>query len=247
MKRAILAGMVAALLGTLIVASAAGAQEALTFDTGEGTLTVHTVGHGSLYFIYRDQVIHVDPYARVADYVALPKADQIWITHDHGDHLDLSAIDAVATAETLIIADGRSAERLAGRNVVVLQNGERHTAGGVTVEAVPAYNLVRERAPGQKYHPKGDYNGYVGNFGSFRVYIAGDTECFPEMRDLGAIDLAFIPINLPFTMTPEEAVGCIKVIAPKVVVPYHQGDSDPNVVAEGLKGSGIEVIVRPLP
>ena len=239
---------IAAIFLLAVCLSPARAAEPLEFETERGTLAVYPVGHGSLYFVYNGRTIHVDPYSAVADYSTLPKADQIWITHEHPDHLDHQAIAAIRTEETVIVADRASAARISEWNPIALANGETFDAGdGILLEAVPAYNLVRERAPGQKYHPKGMYNGYIANFSDFRVYIAGDTECFPEMRELGPIDLAFIPINLPFTMPPEEAIGCIKVISPKVVVPYHQGSSDPNIVAQGLAGSGIEVIVLPLP
>lgn len=236
-------------LGLLLLASVspALAEAPLEFETSAGSLVIRPVGHGSLYFSFNGLTIHVDPWSSVADYSTLPKADQIWITHEHPDHLDRTAIDAVRTDATVIAADRASAGRLSDLNVIALANGETIELDGIVLEAVPAYNLVRERAPGQKYHPKGMYNGYVANFGDFRVYIAGDTECIPEMKELGPIDVAFIPINLPFTMPPEEAVGCIKVISPKVVVPYHQGNSDPNVVAAALEGSGIEAVVLPLP
>ena len=226
---------------------AASGAELLRFETAAGTLDVYPVGHGSLYVLFGGLVIHVDPYSRVADYSALPKADQIWITHSHPDHLDLAAIQAVEKDTTIFVTDATSATRLGSRRVVVLRNGETTEQQGVSIEAVPAYNLVQERAPGQKYHPRGEGNGYVATFGGFRVYIAGDTECIPEMGRLGRVDVAFLPINLPFTMPPEEAVGCIKVIAPRTVVPYHQGDSDPAVVARALQNSGIEVLVFRLP
>jgi len=247
MKRTCTVAISAAVVLALAALATAQPVAVLEFETSAGPLRIHPVGHGSLYFTFNGLTIHVDPYSRVADYSGLPKADQIWITHDHGDHLDLQAIAQVATGETVIVADRTSAGRISEPNVIVLANGESLELGGVHLLAVPAYNLVQERSPGVKYHPKGMYNGYIATFGDFRVYIAGDTECLPEMREFGPIDVAFMPINLPFTMPPEEAVGCIKVIAPKVVIPYHQGDSDPAVVAERLAGSGIEVVVLPLP
>lgn len=243
---ALLAVLVVALAWTGAPAQAAPVAE-LEFETSEGPLVVYPVGHGSLYLTFRGVTVHIDPYSQVADYRTLPKADQIWITHDHADHFDRAAIAAISTDETVIVADRVSAARSRDLGPIALANGDRIELDGIVIEAVPAYNLVRERAPGQKYHPKGQYNGYIATFGDFRMYVAGDTECFPEMSQFGPIDLAFIPINLPFTMPPEEAVGCIKVISPKVVVPYHQGSSDPGVVAAGLANSGIEVIVLPLP
>jgi L-ascorbate metabolism protein UlaG (beta-lactamase superfamily) len=245
-------GPVIAALGlTLALAGTVGAQEkqALTFNTSGGTLEVTPLGHASLVIKYGNQVIHVDPYSQVGDYSKQPKATQVWITHDHPDHLDLKALDAVVTSGTRIVADQKSAEKLKDRqSLTVLLNGQNaNLAGNIKLEAVPAYNLVRERAPGQKYHPKGDYNGYVATFGNFRVLIGGDTECIPEHAGIPQIDLAFLPINLPFTMPPEEAAACAKTIKPKIFVPYHQGESDPQKVADLLKDSGIDVRVLKLP
>ena len=245
------AGIVALLLavglgsGTRVFAAPA----TFTWQTPDGPLQVTALGHASLMLQKSGQVIYVDPWSRIANYASLPKADQIWITHEHADHLDLEAIRAISSDRTRLVADERSARQLqqyAGR-LTVLRNGERTTLDAVILEAVPAYNMVRERQPGVKFHPRGWYNGYVVSLGGQRIYVAGDTECIPEMASLGRIDLAFVPINLPFTMPPEEAVGCIKVIAPRAVVPYHQGDSDPSVVARALQGSGIEVLVFSLP
>jgi L-ascorbate metabolism protein UlaG (beta-lactamase superfamily) len=113
---------------------------------------------------------------------------------------------------------------------------------------VPAYNMVRERSPGVKFHPKGEGNGYIIAFADKRVYIAGDTECIPEMKELENIDIAFIPINLPYTMPPEEAAECIKHFRPRIVYPYHQGESDPKILADLLKDEkDIEVRILELP
>lgn len=219
----------------------------MSFETSDGQLMVTPVGHGSLRLEYGGKVIHVDPYSEVADYSAQPDADWVWITHDHPDHYDPAALEAVQTENTRYIMDKTSAEKFGGEAVTVMENGDKTTADGVTVQAVPAYNLVQGPEPGSKFHPKGQYNGYLATFGDFTVYIAGDTECVPEMGSLGEVDLAFIPINLPYTMPPEEAVGCIKIISPTVVVPYHQGEADPQIVADALKGSGTEVRVLALP
>ncbi|BAS26196.1 MBL fold metallo-hydrolase [Limnochorda pilosa] len=238
----------AAVFGLLLSGTGA-AQSPLTFKTAKGPLEVTPVGHGSLMFRFDGLTIHVDPYARVADYSKLPPADQVWITHNHPDHHDPTALARVATVETRFFADPDTAKALAGSGrVTTLRNGDRlDVAENLRLEAVPAYNLVRGPRPGALFHPKGWGNGYVADFAGFRVYIAGDTECIPEMGRLGPIDLAFLPINLPYTMTPEEAVGCIKVISPAVVIPYHQGDADPNTVAQLLEGSEIEVRVLELP
>lgn len=224
------------------------AQETMNFETSDGPLVVTPVGHGSLRLEYSGEVIHVDPYSDVADYSAQPKADWVWITHDHPDHYDPAALEAVQTKNTRYFMDATSAEKFGGGDAVtVMQNGDETTADGVTVRAVPAYNLVQGPQPGAKFHPKGQYNGYLATFGDFTVYIAGDTECVPEMGSLGNVDLAFVPINLPYTMPPEEAVGCIKVISPTVVVPYHQGEANPQIVADALESSGTKVWVLALP
>ncbi len=226
----------------------ANAQEALSFETSDGPLRVTPVGHGSLRLTFGGEVIHIDPYSEIADYAAQPDADWVWITHDHPDHFDRVALEAITTETTRFVMDPTTAAAFGGgERVTVMQNGDEQTLGGVTLEAVPAYNLVQGPEPGSKFHPEGQYNGYLATFGDFTVYIAGDTECVPEMGDLGEVDLAFIPINLPYTMPPEEAVGCIKVISPAVVVPYHQGESDPQIVADALEGSGIDVRVLELP
>ena len=232
----------------LMVGSLRAQEKIMDFETSAGRLRITAIGHGSLMLEFGDVLIHVDPYSRAGDYASLPKADQIWITHAHPDHLDLVAIDQIKKEGTLFVADPESAEKLGDGRVIAMQNGDkRDIEGGITIEAVPAYNLVRERGPGVKFHPKGWGNGYVATFGDKRVYIAGDTEANPGMSSLGPIDVAFIPIDGSYTMSPEDAVGCIKVISPRVVIPYHQFQSDPNVVAELLKGSGIEVRVLPLP
>ena len=237
-----------ALLMALGVMTAASAQDVLSFETSEGQLNVTPVGHGSLLFDFGDKVIHVDPYSEVADYTAQPDADWVWITHDHPDHYDEVALDAIQKQETRYVMDPTSAEKFGtGERVTVMRNGDAQTLDGVTIRAVPAYNLVRGPDAESKYHPKGLYNGYLATFGDFTVYIAGDTECVPETADLGEVDLAFIPTNLPYTMPPEEAVGCIRTIAPAVVVPYHQGESDPQVVADALADTDIDVRVLALP
>ena len=223
-------------------------QETMNFETSGGPLMVTPLGHGSLRLEFGGKVIHVDPYSEVADYSAQPKADWVWVTHDHPDHYDPAALEAVQTENTQYLMDATSAEKFgSGDAVTVMQNGDETTADGITVRAVPAYNLVQGPEPGAKFHPKGQYNGYLATFGDFTVYIAGDTECIPEMGSFGAVDLAFVPINLPYTMPPEEAVGCIKVVSPTVVVPYHQGEADPQIVADALRGSDVEVRVLALP
>lgn len=213
--------------------------------TSGGELEILFIGHGSLLFTFRDRNLYVDPYSKLADYSKLPKADLILITHEHQDHLDQSAIEAVTTKETKIVLTGKAAEKLP--NGTVMQNGDVKTVEGVRIEAVPAYNLVHKRENGQPFHPKGQGNGYVLSFGDTRVYVAGDTENTPEMKALKDIDIAFLPMNLPYTMTPEMTADAATSFKPAVLYPYHYGDSDVSRLVELLKNEkGIEVRVREL-
>lgn len=233
------------LLTAALLGSAAGAQETLRFQTTLGPLAIQPLGHGSLRLDVAGMVIHVDPFSQVTDYERQPKADWILITHDHPDHYDEAAIAAIRKDTTRFLVDPASAARLGG-DAVVIRNGESATMGDIDVDAVPAYNIVQKRTNGQPYHPKGAGNGYLLRFGEFVVHIGADTECVPEMRQLGHVDVSFLPINLPYTMTPQDAAACFRVIHPKVAVPYHQGDYDPQVVADALRDTDIDVRVLPL-
>ena len=172
-----------------------------------------------------------------ADYSTLPKADLILITHEHGDHLDMMAIQTISTDKTALVVNPGSAAILV--NGTVLKNGDVKTIAGFNIEAVPAYN------PEKPFHPKGNGNGYVITFGDKRVFIAGDTENVPEIKALKNIDVAFLPMNLPFTMTPEQVADAAKAMKPKVLYPYHFGDTDPAKLVELLKNEkGIDVRIR---
>ncbi|MCP4712328.1 MAG: MBL fold metallo-hydrolase, partial [Planctomycetes bacterium] len=168
------------------------------FSTNTGDLQVIFVGHGTLAFAYMGKVIHVDPVGDQADYSKMPPADLILVTHEHRDHLDPKAIESIRTDDTKIILTKICAPRIPGGEI--LTNGQVRTVQGLKIEAVPAYNIKNMRSPGNPYHPKGSGNGYVITFGDQRVYVAGDTENIPEMKNIKDIDIAFLPMNLPFTM-----------------------------------------------
>jgi L-ascorbate metabolism protein UlaG (beta-lactamase superfamily) len=137
------------------------------------------------------------------------------------------------------------AEKVSGG--IVMKNGDVKTVAGLKIEAVPAYNIVHKRSGGQPFHPKGRGNGYVITFGKTRVYIAGDTENTPEMKQLKKIDIAFLPMNLPYTMTPEMVADAALALKPKVLYPYHYGRTDPQELVKLLKDAKeIEVRVRKL-
>jgi len=213
--------------------------------TSAGELGITFVGHGSLVFTFSGRVIHVDPYSRLADYATMPKADLVLLTHAHRDHLDEAALAAVRTDSTVVVAAPACQGKVPG--ATILHNGETHRALGVLIEAIPAYNILHMRAEGVPYHPKGEGNGYVLTFGDTRVYVAGDTENVPEMKALRDIAVAFLPMNLPYTMTPEMVADAARAFRPHVLYPYHTGDTDTRRLVELLADEpGIEVRIRPM-
>ncbi len=211
--------------------------------TSAGDLRITFIGHASLLFNFNGKTVYVDPYSKLADYGELPKADLILITHEHRDHLDPAAIEKVRTDGTQIILPEAAAKQLGSGTV--MRNGDSRIALGIAIEAVPAYNLVHKRDTGEPYHPKGNGNGYVIIFGDKRVYVAGDTENVPEMKALRGIDIAFLPMNLPYTMTPEMVADAAKAFRPKVLYPYHTGDTDLSKLSALMKDEkDIEVRLR---
>jgi L-ascorbate metabolism protein UlaG (beta-lactamase superfamily) len=226
--------------------SAVNAQEKFETDvikTGAGDLAITFIGHGTLMFQWGGKVIHVDPVGQYADYGKLPKADLILITHEHFDHLDAKAVAALRQPETQIVMTQAAAAQVAGG--VVMKNGEAKTVAGLSIEAVPAYNLVHKRDSGAPFHPRGKDNGYIITFGDTRVYVAGDTENTPEMKALKDIAIAFLPMNLPYTMTPEMVADAARAFRPKILYPYHFGKTDTSKLAPLLKDiPEIEVRIR---
>jgi L-ascorbate metabolism protein UlaG (beta-lactamase superfamily) len=211
--------------------------------TAGGKLQITFIGHGTLMFTFGGKIIHVDPFSRLADYSKLPQADMILLTHEHRDHLDLKALDSLRTGKTKIILTENCAQQDKGG--IIMQNGDVKTVDGLKIEAVPAYNLAHMRSEGVPFHPKGNGNGYVITFGDKRIYVAGDTENIPEMKQLKDIDCAFLPMNLPYTMTPEMAADAAKAFKPKVLYPYHYGETDPAKLVELMKDTPeVEIRIR---
>ncbi len=200
------------------------AYETDTISTSAGDLNITFVGHGSLMFGFNDMIIHVDPTAEMGDYSDLPKADLILVTHEHFDHFDPKTIEMLTKDGTELVTAEVCAGKIEGCSV--MKNGESREVKGLTIEAVPAYNIEHVRSPGNPFHPKGVGNGYVITFGDKKLYVAGDTENIPEMVELQEIDIAFLPMNLPFTMSPEMAADAAQSFSPKILYPYHFGDSD---------------------
>jgi len=225
------------------VANAQTPFETDNITTSDGDLKITFIGHASLMFTFNGKVIHVDPDGRLADYSTLPKADIVLITHEHGDHFDLSAIKILRTNQTKLVLTETCARKISGG--MVMKNGDVQIIQGIKFEAIPAYNIIHKRDNGQPFHPEGVGNGYILTFGDKRVYVAGDTENIPEMKTLQGIDVAFLPMNLPYTMTPEMVADAAKLFRPKILYPYHYGDTDTSKLLELLKDEQeIEVHIR---
>ena len=214
------------------------------FKTKSGkTVKFHALVHASIRIEYDGQEIEIDPVRKLGnktiDYSAMPKADYIFVTHEHGDHFDKEAIKLLAGDKTQLVMNKRCADMYGP--CAVLYNNQSATLGAVEVEAVPAYNTTEGRT---QFHPKGRDNGYILTLDGLRIYIAGDTEDIPEMQDIKDIDIAFLPCNQPYTMKPEQLVKAAKTVKPKVLFPYHYGQTDLSSIPEQLKGEGIDVRIR---
>jgi L-ascorbate metabolism protein UlaG (beta-lactamase superfamily) len=213
-------------------------------NSSSGVVEMHFIGHGSLMFSVNNFFIYIDPVRSSGSYDNLPKADLILVTHEHGDHLDNDLIKTLRKDATVLLSNEKAAASVSWAKAV--KAGEIDIVSGITVMAVPAYNIKNMRAPGQPYHPKGSGNGYVITIGDRKIYVAGDTENIPEMKDLKKIDVAFLPMNLPYTMTPEMVADAAKSFSPAILYPYHYGNTDTSIITNMLKDSGIEVRIRNL-
>lgn len=209
------------------------------FKTSAGTLQITPIQHASLMIQAGGKVLYVDPAQ--GSYDGLPQADYILITDNHGDHLVPAILEKLRKTGTVILAPKVVAEKVTG--CTVMSNGESKTVGAFKVDAIPMYNLA-PAANGTTYHEKGRGNGYVLTYGGKRFYFAGDTEGIPEMKALRNIDVAFICMNLPFTMTPAAAADAVRAFHPAVVYPYHYRGSDTAAFAKALEGTGIDVRLR---
>lgn len=213
-------------------------------NTSAGDVVINFIGHGSLMFKVNGFVIYIDPARSSGKYDFLPKADLILVTHEHGDHLDPKLIDDLKKPGTLLFCNQGSISKIPWG--MVMKAGDRQEISNIIIEAVPAYNIVNESSPGHPYHPKGAGLGYILTIGGKRFYIAGDTENTPEMKSLKKIDVAFLPMNLPYTMTPAMVADAALAFRPKILYPYHFGDTDTNEIIKLLKDSDIEVRIRSL-
>jgi len=230
----------------LSVLTACGQQhfEVDEFTTVNGkTIKFHALVHASIRIQYDGKEIQIDPVSKLGnrqiDYAAMPKADYIFLTHEHADHYDVAALKELTDSQTQLVLNQRCATMYgSGR---IMANGDKLQLPDMQVEAVPAYNSSTGR---EHFHPKGRDNGYILTINGLRIYIAGDTEDIPEMSQVKNIDIAFLPCNQPFTMTPEQLVRAAKLIKPKVLFPYHYGQTDLSSVSAQLKDTGIDVRIR---
>ncbi|MBS1301605.1 MBL fold metallo-hydrolase [Loktanella sp. SALINAS62] len=241
----LMTGAAAGSMTLLPFAAHAAAHTSNVFNTDAGDITVHPVEHASIVMETPIGTIYVDPVGDVAQYDAFPRADLVLITHEHGDHYNLDTLNGIVTESTQIITNPAVHDMLPDNLralATALANGESGTYDTLSIDAIAAYNTTPERA---NFHPEGRDNGYVLGFDGFRVYISGDTEATPEMLALENIDLAFVCMNLPFTMSKESAAIAVNTFAPTYVYPYHyrgqeDGTQDPEAFA-GLVNDGIEV------
>jgi len=219
-------------------APALAAAEPQVFDTSAGPVKITPLNHASTLIEAAEKVIYLDP-AKPVKFSGLPKADLILITDIHGDHMDPDSIKEITKPGTEIISSPAVAQTVTAAKPIA--NGETKKWQNWTIEAIPAYNLKRGPSQGKLFHDKGRGNGYVLTYGGKRFYFSGETEGVPEMRALKNIDVAFVCMNLPYTMPPEEAADAVKAFHPKIVIPYHYRGSDLAVFKKGLEGTGIEV------
>jgi L-ascorbate metabolism protein UlaG (beta-lactamase superfamily) len=233
--------MKSAILALFLSFALQAARPSDTFETNAGAVKITPIQHASFMIEAGGKVIQVDPVGPEL-YAGMPQADLILITDIHGDHLAPQTIAKVRKADTMILAPAAVAKTVT--EAQVLANGETKKWSGWTIAAVPMYNLKRGPSEGKFFHDKGRGNGYVLSYGGKRFYIAGDAEGVPEMRALENIDVAFVCMNLPYTMPPDEAAAAVKEFHPKVVYPYHYRGSDLAVFQKGLEGTGIDVRLR---
>ncbi len=216
-----------------------------SFITPSGKMVrIHALVHSSMRIEFDGMEIEIDPVTklgeRIIDYTTMPKADYIFITHEHFDHLDTAAIKQLSSNNTQLVTNRRCAEMI-GFGTVMANGDILQLANDFTVEAVPAYNITEGH---QQFHPKGRDNGYILTLDGLRIYIAGDTEDIPEMANIKGVDVAFLPCNQPYTMTVDQLVNATRTVNPKVLFPYHYGQTDVSGIPSQLKADGIDVRIR---
>ncbi|MFN3848087.1 MAG: MBL fold metallo-hydrolase [Spirosomataceae bacterium] len=219
-----------------------------TLKTQKGDLIIQPIFHGALVMRWQQKTIYIDPYNGINAYKGLPSPDLILITHIHQDHMDTLTLNALNTAKANLIVPQAVADRLPSKwknQEVVLSNDNTYTDSGISITAVPMYDLPQEA---NSRHIKGMGNGYVLEVGGKRIYVSGDTDDIPEMRNLKNIDVAFVCMNQPFTMTIQQAASAVLDFKPKIMYPYHYRDmngfSDINTFKKLIDESNNSIVVR---
>lgn len=245
-RRTFIAGMAGLpLAGMTARLTASVAQEmpmADTLPTSAGDLVIHPVDHASLVLEFGGKAFYVDPVGGATRYASLPAPSAILITHGHGDHFDIPTLEAIA-GDAPLVTNGDVLSKLPDAlkaNAMAMVNGDNGTILDIPIRAIAAHNTTEDR---MRYHPIGVGNGYVLSFGDAQVYVAGDTEPTDDMLGLTDIAVAFLPMNLPYTMTPEQAVAAINTFKPGIVYPYHYGQSDLSPLETDVD-SAVEVRLR---
>ena len=215
------------------------------FQTNSGkTVKIHALVHASIWIEAGDVQIFVDPVTklnnRTIDYAAMPKADIILVTHEHHDHLDKDAIRLLSKDDTQLIMNPASVKAF-GKGQSMANGDKKQLTEDISIEAVPAYNITKGHT---QFHPNGRDNGYILTIDGMTIYIAGDTEDIDEMANVKHVDIAFLPCNQPYTMTPEQVIKVAKIIRPKVLFPYHYSDTDLSAIPAQLQNEGIDVRIR---
>lgn len=227
------------------IETAADTYEVDSFTTSNGkTVRIHALVHSSMRIEYEGKEIQIDPVAKLGektiDYAAMPKSDYIFITHEHFDHLDTAAIKVLSGENTQLITN-QSCSDILGYGTVMANGDMLQLADDFTLEAVPAYNITEGR---QQFHPKGRDNGFILTLDGLRIYVAADTEDIPEMANIKDIDIAFLPCNQPYTMTVEQLLNAARMVKPKVLFPYHYGQTDISGIPSQLEADGVDVRIR---
>lgn len=209
-------------ISSLVFGQARFQQDVIPTESGDITITF--IGHASILMEWDDQTIYFDPSSREANFYKLPKATMIFVTHEHGDHCDPSALKAISEDNTKTFMSSLAHEKW-GQGMILYPDQDI-TVNNIRIEVLPAYNLVHEREDGSPYHIKGEGNSYIITLGGKRIFVGGDTENTPEMKAMKNIDIAFLPMNLPYTMTPEMVADGAKAFRPEILYPYHYSKTD---------------------
>lgn len=219
------------------------------FTTKKSTFAISFYKHASFRIDKEGFNIYVDPVSGFADYAKEPKADLIFITHEHSDHFDPVAVAILLKSTTIIVCNPSVAGMLKqtykdGVKIIEMKNGDEQTIANIPIQALPAYNTTHTQ-----FHPQGRDNGYLFALDDLRIYVAGDCENMPEMNQLqGKVDIAFLPVNQPYTMTEEQAALAVKAIQPKIFYPYHYGQVDHPTDLQKLQtllaGLSVEMRIR---